>query len=106
MKENEKKESSLKKGKTKKKGKTRRNIKKLKTKEYPSIHRYIHTWHQFALQLAAEGKEGEQHDTNIDKEGSSYKYQIDMSYAADGVYILQLGDKKSGIFQTGKIIVK
>lgn len=44
--------------------------------------------------------------TNIDKEGSTYRYRIDMSFAADGVYILQLGDKASGIFQTGKIIVK
>lgn len=43
---------------------------------------------------------------NIPKEGNSYRYTLDMSYAASGVYVVQMGDPISGAFQTGKIIVK
>ena len=43
---------------------------------------------------------------NLDKEGDAYTYELDMSYAASGVYLVQMGDERSGTFQTAKIIVK
>lgn len=43
---------------------------------------------------------------NIDKDGDSYKYNLDMSYAASGVYIIQMGSQELDSFKTAKIIVK
>lgn len=43
---------------------------------------------------------------NIEKEGAVYKYTLDMSYAAAGVYLVRMGDQTSNTFQTAKIIVK
>lgn len=43
---------------------------------------------------------------NIEKGNDGYSYNLDMSYAASGVYILRLGDQVSGVYQTAKIIVK
>lgn len=43
---------------------------------------------------------------NLQKEGDGYNYNLDMSYAASGVYIVRMGDQAAGVFQTGKIIVK
>lgn len=44
--------------------------------------------------------------SDVAKEGSTYNFTLDMSYAASGVYLVQLGDRASGAYQTGKIIVK
>lgn len=41
---------------------------------------------------------------NISKEGGEYRYQLDMSYASSGVYVVKLG--KGDVFETGKIIVE
>ncbi len=43
---------------------------------------------------------------NIEKEGNSYNYTLDMSYAAAGVYLISLGDQTTNTYQTAKIIVK
>lgn len=43
---------------------------------------------------------------NLLKEGDRYNYTLDMSYAASGVYLIQMGDQRSKTFQTAKIIVK
>ena len=42
----------------------------------------------------------------IEKEGDRFNYQLDMSYAPSGVYIIKMGDLFSNIYQTAKIIVK
>jgi hypothetical protein len=41
---------------------------------------------------------------NIDKRNSDYSYNLDMSYAASGIYIIKMGKGES--FKTGKIVVK
>jgi subtilisin-like proprotein convertase family protein len=41
---------------------------------------------------------------NIDNENGGYRYELDMSYATPGVYIIRLGNSKFG--NTKKIIVK
>jgi hypothetical protein len=43
---------------------------------------------------------------NLAKEGDRYEYTLDMSYAAAGVYIIQMGDQRSSAYKTAKIIVK
>ncbi len=43
---------------------------------------------------------------NLEKEGNSYNYQLDMSYADAGVYFIRMGDNNSKTYQTAKIIVK
>ncbi len=43
---------------------------------------------------------------NIEKEGDSYNYHLDMSYADAGVYFIKMGDRNSKTFKTAKIIVK
>ncbi len=43
---------------------------------------------------------------NIEKEGDSYRYQLDMSYADAGVYFIKMGDTNTNSFKTAKIIVK
>jgi hypothetical protein len=43
---------------------------------------------------------------NLLKEGDRYKYNLDMSYAGSGVYLIKMGDERSSTFQTAKIIVK
>ncbi len=42
----------------------------------------------------------------IEKEGDRFNYQLDMSYASSGVYIIKMGDLFSNIYKTAKIIVK
>ncbi|MDG1063075.1 MAG: GEVED domain-containing protein [Flavobacteriaceae bacterium] len=42
----------------------------------------------------------------IEKEGDRFNYQLDMSYAAAGVYIIKMGDIFSNAYKTAKIIVK
>lgn len=41
---------------------------------------------------------------NISKENGEFRYQLDMSYASSGVYVVKLG--KGDVFETGKIIVE
>ena len=41
---------------------------------------------------------------NISKENGEFRYELDMSYAASGVYVVKLG--KGDVFETGKIIVE
>lgn len=43
---------------------------------------------------------------NLEKEGNAYNYQLDMSYAAPGVYFIKMGDQSSNTFKSAKIIVK
>jgi len=43
---------------------------------------------------------------NLEKEGNSYNYNLDMSYAASGVYIIKMGSEEENIFKTTKIVVK
>ncbi|MAO08553.1 MAG: hypothetical protein CL596_07575 [Alteromonas sp.] len=43
---------------------------------------------------------------NLQKDGDGYNYHLDMSYAAAGVYLVKMGDERTGTFQTSKIIVK
>jgi hypothetical protein len=43
---------------------------------------------------------------NLEKEGKAYNYQLDMSYAAPGVYFIKIGDQSSNTFKSAKIIVK
>lgn len=42
---------------------------------------------------------------NISKDSDKYIYDLDMSYAASGVYLVKMGNSSIG-FKTGKIIVK
>lgn len=42
----------------------------------------------------------------IDKDGDSFNYKLDMSYAAAGMYVIKMGDPSSSDFKTEKIIVK
>ena len=42
---------------------------------------------------------------NIDKDLESYMYDLDMSYAATGVYIIKIGNSTVG-YKTARIIVK
>jgi len=43
---------------------------------------------------------------NIQKEGDSFNYKLDMSYAASGIYLVKIGDQASNTYKTAKIIVK
>ncbi len=43
---------------------------------------------------------------NLEKEGNSYNYKLDMSYADAGVYFIKMGDRNSKTYKTAKIIVK
>jgi hypothetical protein len=43
---------------------------------------------------------------NLERKANGYEYDLDMSYAASGVYIIQMGDQRSNAYQTAKIIVK
>ncbi len=43
---------------------------------------------------------------NLEKEGNSYNYHLDMSYADAGVYFIKMGDNNSKTYKTAKIIVK
>ena len=43
---------------------------------------------------------------NLEKQGNSYVYHLDMSYADTGVYFIKMGDNSSKTYKTGKIIVK
>ena len=42
---------------------------------------------------------------NISKDSDKYIYDLDMSYAASGIYLVKMGNSSIG-FKTGKIIVK
>lgn len=42
----------------------------------------------------------------IEKEGDRFVYQLDMSYAPTGVYIIKMGDIYSNSYKTARIIVK
>lgn len=42
----------------------------------------------------------------IEKDGDRYVYDLDMSYAASGVYIIKIGNPDSNTYQSAKIIVK
>ncbi len=43
---------------------------------------------------------------NLEKQGDSYVYHLDMSYADTGVYFIKMGDNSSKTYKTAKIIVK
>ncbi|HAT67354.1 MAG TPA: hypothetical protein DCS66_22620, partial [Flavobacteriaceae bacterium] len=43
---------------------------------------------------------------NIDKEGDRFKYELDMSYAPTGIYIIKMGDIYGNSYKTARIIVK
>jgi len=43
---------------------------------------------------------------NLEKQNDRFVYKLDMSYAGTGVYFIKMGDRSSGTFKTGKIIVK
>lgn len=43
---------------------------------------------------------------NLIKEGDSYNYHLDMSYANPGVYFIKMGDQISNTYKSAKIIVK
>jgi len=43
---------------------------------------------------------------NLEKEGNSYNYHLDMSYADAGIYFIKMGDNNSRTYKTAKIIVK
>jgi hypothetical protein len=43
---------------------------------------------------------------NLEKQGDSYEYHLDMSYADAGVYFVRMGDNTSKTYKTAKIIVK
>jgi len=43
---------------------------------------------------------------NLEKQGNSYNYQLDMSYASAGVYLIKMGDQSSNTYKTAKIIVR
>jgi hypothetical protein len=42
---------------------------------------------------------------NISKNSDKYKYDLDMSYASSGVYLVKMGNSSIG-YKIGKIIVK
>ena len=42
----------------------------------------------------------------IEKQGDRFNYNLDMSYAAAGIYLVKIGDPDSNRYTTGKIIVK
>ncbi len=42
----------------------------------------------------------------LEKEGDRYNYQLDMSYATPGIYLVKMGDPTSKVYKTAKIIVK
>ena len=43
---------------------------------------------------------------NLEKNGDRYNYNLNMSYAAAGVYLVKIGDERTNTFQTAKIIVE
>lgn len=43
---------------------------------------------------------------NLEKDGAAYTYDLDMSYASPGVYLIKMGDQASNSYKTAKIIVK
>jgi hypothetical protein len=43
---------------------------------------------------------------NLEKQGDSYEYHLDMSYADAGIYFVRVGDNSSRTYKTAKIIVK
>ena len=43
---------------------------------------------------------------SLEKEGNAYNYNLDMSYAAAGVYIIKMGDQRTNAYKTARIIVK
>jgi hypothetical protein len=43
---------------------------------------------------------------NLEKQGDRYNYQLDMSYASAGIYLVKMGDQASNTYKTAKIIVK
>jgi hypothetical protein len=43
---------------------------------------------------------------NLEKEGNAFNYDLDMSYAAPGVYFIKIGDQSSSSFKSAKIIVR
>ncbi len=43
---------------------------------------------------------------NLEKQGDSYEYHLDMSYADAGIYFVRVGDNSSKTYKTAKIIVK
>jgi hypothetical protein len=42
----------------------------------------------------------------VPKSGNDYNFNIDMSHAASGVYLIKVGGKSTKTFKTGRIIVK
>ena len=42
----------------------------------------------------------------IEKEGDRFVYELDMSYAPTGVYLIKMGDEYSNSYKTARIIVK
>ena len=43
---------------------------------------------------------------NLQKEGDSFNYSLDMSYASSGIYLVKIGDQASNTYKSAKIIVK
>jgi GEVED domain/Secretion system C-terminal sorting domain len=43
---------------------------------------------------------------NLEKEGNTFNYSLDMSYAAAGVYIIKMGDQRTNAYKTARIVVK
>jgi len=43
---------------------------------------------------------------NLQKEGNAFNYNLDMSYAAAGVYIIKMGDQRTNAYKTARIVVK
>jgi hypothetical protein len=43
---------------------------------------------------------------NLEKQGDRFNYQLDMSYAAAGIYLIKIGDQASNTYKTAKIIVR
>lgn len=43
---------------------------------------------------------------NIEKEGNTFTYTLDMSYAAAGVYLVRMGDQTTNTYKTAKIVVR
>ena len=44
--------------------------------------------------------------SELEKRGDRYVYQLDMSFASSGIYVIQIGDKSSNSFRTAKIVVR
>ena len=42
----------------------------------------------------------------LENNGEGYAYNLDMSYADAGVYLIKMGDNSSKTYKTSKIIVK